>query len=320
MVNTEDVRAAYRLILGRDPENEEVLEDHALKARSLEDLVKAFLCSPEFRDIRCAQSAPKPLDWPPIEVEVDADNTQLSSMMTHIQANWHQLGLSDPHWSVITHDSFRSSNISDTVIQFYEGGKHDVERLQRIAERSGIGLTRFTRCFELGCGVGRVTIWLAGLFERVVAADISPAHLVLARHALDRVERGNVDLVHLDSLSAFESLPEFDLFFSVIVLQHNPPPLIAALLKAALNKLRPGGVAFFQVPTYRLNYRFQVDEYLRSASPTGGMEMHVIPQYVLFDILDRSGCHLLECREDQSTGDHRMISNSFFVRKQLDGA
>src|SRR5713101_3153881 len=222
MVNTEDVRAAYRLILGRDPENEEVLEDHALKARSLEDLVKAFLCSPEFRDIRCAQSAPKPLDWPPIEVEVDADNTQLSSMMTHIQANWHQLGLSDPHWSVITHDSFRSSNISDTVIQFYEGGKHDVERLQRIAERSGIGLTRFTRCFELGCGVGRVTIWLAGLFERV--------------------ERGNVDLVHLDSLSAFESLPEFDLFFSVIVLQHNPPPLIAALLKTALNKLRPGGV------------------------------------------------------------------------------
>jgi SAM-dependent methyltransferase len=316
MVNTEDVRAAYRLILGRDPENEDVLKDHAQQAKSLEDLVKAFLCSPEFLGVRSAQPSPKPLDWPPIEVQVDADKSQLSSMMTRVQANWNQLGLSDPHWSVITHDSFRASNIHNTVNEFYEGGKTDVERLQRVAERTRVQLTGFTRCFELGCGVGRTTIWLAGLFERVIAADISPTHLALARQALDHVERGNVDLVHLDAFSALESVPEFDVLFSVIVLQHNPPPLIVALLKSLLNKLRPGGVAYFQVPTYRLNYHFQVDEYLRSASPTDGIEMHVIPQYVLFDILNRSRCNLLECRENDWTGDHRMISNSIFLRKQ----
>jgi hypothetical protein len=102
------------------------------------------------------------------------------------------------------------------------------------------------------------------------------------------------------------------------VLQHNPPPLIAALLTRLLNKLRPGGVAYFQVPTYRLNYRFLVDEYLRTASPMDGIEMHVIPQWVLFDILHRCGCRLLECREDHWTGDPRMISNSIFLRKQFD--
>ena len=129
-----------------------------------------------------------------------------------------------------------------------------------------------------------------------------------------------MDIVHLASFdSLVERLPEFDVFLSVIVLQHNPPPLIVLILKSLLNKLQPGGIAYFQVPTYRRNYRFRVDEYLRSASPTGGMEMHFLPQHILFDVLQHTGCSLLECREDFCTGDHQTISNSIFARKQLAG-
>jgi SAM-dependent methyltransferase len=319
MVTTEDVRAAYRLILGREPENEEVLGDCARQSDSLEDLREAFLRSAEFAN-SWSHSAPKALHSPPIEVEAEASSEKLSIMMKHIEANWHHLGTSDPHWSVITHDAFRVSNIAHTEKRFYESGKYDVERLQRTAERCGISLAGFNRCLELGCGVGRMTIWLAGLFERIVAADISPAHLALARQALDRFELSNVDIVHLASFdSLVERLPEFDVFLSVIVLQHNPPPLIVLILKTLLNKLQPGGITYFQVPTYRRNYRFRVDEYLRSASPTGGMEMHLLPQHILFDVLQHTGCSLLECREDFCTGDHQTISNSIFARKQLAG-
>jgi SAM-dependent methyltransferase len=320
MISSEDVRAAYRLILGRDPESEEILTKHTQHAHSLEDLRRIFFCSSEFQNIPWVRipwlhSPERPLDWPPISVEVDTDNAKLSTMMRHIEANWRHLGLSDPHWSVLTNEAFRASNITHTEALFYESGKPDVDRLGLTAERCGISLAGLTRCFELGCGVGRMTTWLAAVFERVVAADISPMHLSFARQALDRQDRRNVDLVHLDCFSALEAIPEFDVFFSFIVLQHNPPPLIAALLKIVLKKLRRGGVAYFQVPTYRLNYRFRVDEYLRTASPTEGMEIHAIPQHILFDIVRQSGCRLLECREDHWTGDYGTISNSIFATK-----
>jgi SAM-dependent methyltransferase len=320
MITSEDVKAAYRLILGRDPENEEVLLKHALEARSLDDLRRIFLCSPEFQHIAWArvpwlQSPERPLDWPPIAVETDASDAKLSLMMRHIEENWHRLGLLDPHWSVLTNEAYRASNISHSEAPFYESGKPDIDRFVRTAERCDASLTGLTHCFELGCGVGRMTVWLAELFEGVVAADISLTHLSVARQALNRWDRRNVDLVHLDSFSAFEDIPQFDVFFSFIVLQHNPPPLIAALLKAVLGKLRPGGVAYFQVPTYRLDYRFQIDEYLRKTSPTDGMEVHAIPQHILFEILRQSGCRLLECREDHWTGDYGTISNSIFAKK-----
>ena len=316
MVTVEEVRNAYRLIFGREPENEKVLIHHAQQGHSLEELGQKFLSSPEFCRSSRASVPQRPLNWPPIEVEVDASDLQRSAMMRHVEANWHNLGLADPHWSVLTNEAYRASNIVRTEEHFYESGKPHIERLRRTAERCGIGLTEFKRCFELGCGVGRLSIWLADLFGEVVAADISPAHLALAQQALDRFERTNVNLVHLDSFGALEAIPEFDVFISIIVLQHNPPPLIAATLKTVLTRLRPGGIAYFQVPTYRTKYRFRIDEYLSDASATRGMEMHVMPQHLLFDILRQAGCQLLECREDGSTGNYDTISNSILARKQ----
>jgi len=316
MVRTEDVRAAYRLILGRDPENEEILSHHAAQAGSLEDLRQIFLLCSEFQSRLPTASPFRSLTWPPIDVEINASSAQLAAMMRHIEATWAGIGLLEPHWSVCTAEVFRASNIAQTENSFYESGQDGPERLQRTALRCGIDLSKFTRCFELGCGVGRMTIWLARLFEQVTAADISSPHLALARQALDRLHGTKVELVHLNSFDALGGLANFDVFTSFIVLQHNPPPLIAYLLRTLLNKLRPGGIAYFQVPTYSPNYRFRIDEYLSSASPTGGMEMHLIPQHSLFTILGETRCRVLEVREDSWTGDYNTISNSILVIKE----
>src|SRR5262245_59675222 len=131
MITTEDVRAAYRLILGRNPENEEVLLRHSREAHSLADLRKRLLSSAEFRSDPSASASQRPLNWPPIEVEVDTSDRQLSAMIKHIEVNWHALGLSDPHWSVLSQKAFRAANIANTEEQFYESGKPDVEKLQR---------------------------------------------------------------------------------------------------------------------------------------------------------------------------------------------
>ncbi len=47
-VSPEGVRWAYRLILGREPENDEVVADHVRKGIAPTDLARQFLTSPEF--------------------------------------------------------------------------------------------------------------------------------------------------------------------------------------------------------------------------------------------------------------------------------
>jgi len=75
-----------------------------------------------------------------------------------------------------------------------------------------------------------------------VAADISSVHLALAQQALDRFERTNVNLVHLDFVLVL-SRRYLSLMSSSRSWCFNTtrPPLIAATLKTVLTRLRPGG-------------------------------------------------------------------------------
>jgi SAM-dependent methyltransferase len=317
MVSFQDVRAAYRLILGREPENEKIVAVLAERFSSLDELRHSFLSSEEYRTSAIIPQTLKPLSWEKISIATEASPEQLAMMVQHIEATWRSLGESKPYWSVLADEKFRSDNIEKNQADFYEGGKAFKLILTRTAERCGIDLDRYESCFELGCGVGRLTVWISQMFEKVIAADISQSHLKIARQALKNFDRSNVQLIHLNSFARIHTLPEFDVFISVIVLQHNPPPVIAMLLRSILERLRPGGIAFFQVPTYWKGYHFSNEEYIRDMTSDGTMEMHVISQSELFDILIRSRCHLLELREDEWTGSNLMVSNSLLVRKSF---
>jgi hypothetical protein len=79
--------------------------------------------------------------------------------------------------------------------------------------------------------------------------------------------------------------------------------------------LRPGGIAFFQVPTYAEGYQFDVQEYLRRPE-RHEIEMHVIPQREIFDLAQTSDCSVLEVEPDWCVGTPGWMSNTFLVRKQ----
>jgi trans-aconitate methyltransferase len=107
----------------------------------------------------------------------------------------------------------------------------------------------------------------------------------------------------------------YDLLYTRIVLQHNPPPVMHHVLNGLLGQLNPGGVAYFQVPTYNAGYSFSIDSYLATDNTTN-MEMHYLPQPALFALLARHGCQLLEIREDDAIGlSHNAVSNTLLVRK-----
>jgi 2-polyprenyl-3-methyl-5-hydroxy-6-metoxy-1,4-benzoquinol methylase len=255
---------------------------------------------------------------PPLGIEVDVGQPALSSLFDRVASAWTELGATEPHWSVLTHDIYRKQEIGRTRGQFFETADWDVGVIEACFGRPGLALPSGGKCLELGCGVGRVTSRLATMFQRVVAVDISQPHLALAAERVRTLGLSNVDLVRLTRVEDLCSLPRYDFLYSRIVLQHNPPPVIAYILRSVLDRLSPGGFCLFQLPTYCDGYRFVLADYL--AEPRGGMEMHVLPQPVVFAILREAGIDLIEAVEDQSTDSGIFQSMTFFGRKSAEAA
>jgi SAM-dependent methyltransferase len=319
MVAEADVVMAYRLLMAREPENPEIVRDMAKAHRTIVDLRKEFMSSVEFREkvkdlVVVADLGHKPLNWPRTPVDVNIDHATIDRMLTRIEDEFVDLGESEPHWSVVTEERFKASNIGGTEADFFESGRSVVDDLRFAAERCDIDLSSLRTCFELGCGLGRSTIWLAEQFAEVFAGDISPLHLAMARQGMQRFGRGNVSFFHLNKLSAYDAVPNFDVFFSIIVLQHNPPPVMKILLARILGKLNAGGLAYFQIPTYALNYAFSAEFYLETKHPPKHVEVHFLPQRELFQTVKAAGCEVLELREDGAVG-MAAISNRLLLRK-----
>lgn len=253
---------------------------------------------------------------PAIPVEWKCSEEQASRLLARVAGLWEELGETKPHWSVLTSDEFLPEQIAKAEgTSFFSSGQHDRNRLIATIARAGRQPAEFKVVCELGCGLGRITNHLAESFERVIACDISRPHLRLARaHSLSS-EKENI-IYRVSTLPHFGMTEPFDLWFSIIVLQHNPPPIMAMILRRAFKLLRPGGLAIFQVPTYAPDYHFSIDHYLRSTSPPSGIEMHYLPQSALFEIIDEAGCCCIEVVEDGSIDFPRAFSNMLVVTKK----
>lgn len=250
--------------------------------------------------------------WPQGRVDVTVDAERLDAMFARVAAQWQALGEDRAHWSVLTNPDYLPEAYEGNRAAFEESGRADAALIRVFAERNGVDLTGLAHCLEFGCGVGRITRHLADLFPQVTGVDISEPHLAHARMAT--AELAGVSLLRLERAEAVDALPSFDVLYSVIVLQHNPPPIIHGLIDGLLAKLNPGGVALLQVPVAYLGYHFDADRYLAGTHP--GMEMHILPQRHLFDLFARHRCTVLELCEDDFVGRTApIVSNTVFVQK-----
>ena len=252
---------------------------------------------------------------PPIAVDVNVTDAQLDAMLGHVIKTWSRLGVEEPYWSVISSDEFRTRE-KPSRAEFYALGESDRDELLATLRRNQIELSSLRTCLELGCGVGRTTWQLAQVFDRVYGFDVSEPHLSLAKDwcALNKVV--NVEFSQGSSTNALETLPSVDVVYSTIVLQHNPPPVMASMLSSALRCLNPGGVAVVQLPTYDRNYSFDVEQYLAFAQTNTAIEMHVLPQAEVFRVVEAEGCRTMEVFEDSWTGlAPKTTSNTFVIQR-----
>jgi 2-polyprenyl-3-methyl-5-hydroxy-6-metoxy-1,4-benzoquinol methylase len=323
MITPESVKLAYRLFLGREPESENVINSLCQNTHSVEELRATFLKSPEFiQGISEYIGKPQtvrqrhPFHLPRIPVETEVSNEILAGMFERIHQEWEHLGKTEPYWSVVTQPKYHHADFASHSDEFYLSGKHAAPLFITALRRCGVDQSKLNTCLDLGCGVGRVTVHLADSFEKVIGVDISAAHLKIAEaYSRDKSIAG-LEWQQWESLNQISKMPETDAIFSLITFQHNPPPVIVWILRTVLSHLKPGGVAFIQIPTYKTGYMFEVERYMH-LTPTNTMEMHFLPQYEIFKVINESNCHILEIREDAMVGsEDTMLSNTFLIQKK----
>ncbi|MES2684954.1 MAG: methyltransferase domain-containing protein [Pseudomonadota bacterium] len=320
-VSTEEVQWCYRLLLGREPESAQVVRQREETANRL-DLLHSFLDSEEFQksnpEYRSVHQALNRFEGKPFAVDVQVSPAQLAELLQKVKACWTHLGETQPHWSVMSDEQFRPDHIEASMQRFWASGNAPVKALKRILDRVGFGDLQNKVCVEFGCGMGRMSGPLAALFDKVIGYDISASHLQHARARAGELGIGNLDfqLVADDPLAP---LARCDVYYSRIVLQHNPPPLIRQLLANAFAALKPGGIAVFQVSTYLAGYRFEIGEYLgQPEDAQNEFEIHCIPQAAVYQLVAEKRCKLLEVHEDGAAGQPGIcVSNLFVVQKPL---
>ena len=120
MLTSEEVILAYRLYLGREPENADVVNNLCQTVHTISELRAAFMESPEFRKLMGEELDKQqqirhrhPFTSPHIPVESEVSDEVLSKMFDRIHEEWSNLGVSEPYWSVITQPQFYRADFDE---------------------------------------------------------------------------------------------------------------------------------------------------------------------------------------------------------------
>jgi len=118
------------------------------------------------------------------------------------------------------------------------------------------------KVLEIGCGAGRVTRALAGLFGEVHAVDVSGEMVAQASRAVAVHPRAHIYQNNGMDLSVIPG-GNFDFAFSTIVFQHIPSKdVIENYVREVSRLLRPGALFKFQVQGDTSDSERQLDTWL----------------------------------------------------------
>jgi SAM-dependent methyltransferase len=158
-----------------------------------------------------------------------------------MKADWDRRAREDARFFI---DTFHA----DSEAAFDASGARDVVRFFRDADH--VFTTHDGRrpvAVEIGCGAGRMSRHVAPRVARLVACDVAPEMLRIARARLAGAI--NVDFLETDGRT-LRPLPDAsaDLVFSAVVLQHVARSVAASYVAEAFRVLRPGGRILIHVP------------------------------------------------------------------------
>ena len=228
--------------------------------------------------------------------------------MRDTDADWRQLGASEPYWGVLTHPSYLAANLTPEAIDgFYATGREYIDGVVgKLAATTGARPAG--RALDFGCGAGRLAEAMCDHAAEVTGYDISPGMLEKARGRGGRATYTDV-------------LPDgpFDWLNSFIVFQHIPPVRGLALMAELLRRLAPGGHVSLQVTVWREPHlepartrgwrrlAAPLLHRLRRDLPTGAIHMYDYDLSTVVKLLNQAGVEQLTLVPTDHGGHHGVI-------------
>lgn len=218
--------------------------------------------------------------------------------VTSASENWDRLAKFDAMWAVLS-DATKIGGKWDPQ-EFFATGEDVLARLKSI-EALGARITDGV-AVDFGCGLGRVSQWLAKRFARVVGVDISPHMLELAER-YNSAQRAPITFVLGNEQNIPLATSSADFVYSFIALQHISKALQQRYLQEFCRIVRPGGYLNFQTPSHSLDgkpsgFSFQ----LATGSGPALVEMHSYPRAEVESHLENCGCRIVQVSDDHSCG------------------
>lgn len=163
--------------------------------------------------------------------------------LSEMKLEWDKRAAEEAKWYINTLSRHQ------TDAEFDASGLVEVQRLilSELTLLTGGRNAKDLRLLEIGCGIGRMTRHLAGIFGEVYGVDVSAEMIRQAKARLQ--DLANVSLFETNGVD-FALFPEafFDLAFSAYVFQHIPSAeIIASNIVDGLRVLKPGGLFKFVV-------------------------------------------------------------------------
>ncbi len=164
--------------------------------------------------------------------------------MAESDRDWCRWAETEPYFGVLADPRFRMTSIGANKDAFFELGRLSIAERVAAAERH-FGVFGRGRALDFGCGVGRLTLPLAALFDEVVGLDIAPAMLAEARRNAEAHGITNCRFAPSDD-GLSEAGGAFDLVITSMVLQHIPVRRGLRIVQQLLDRVTPGGIAALQ--------------------------------------------------------------------------
>lgn len=319
-VAAETVSALYLALLGREADaNGLRVHTEALVTgqRTVPQLVRDFMNSAEGSALR-RRWKPNLTGFPRFaDEDVFVDRALVDSLFTKTATYWRKTASrpDEIYWSVLTEKNWSRTLTEDDRRKFVATGKTYAERiLAEWTQRTGRPADGI-RCLDFGCGVGRLAINFAPHVDEVCCVDFSEGHL--AELKANAGLFGCADKVStwlLRTPQDLASVPEVDLVYSMVALQHNTPPVIAFMMQSLLEHVKPGGLAFLHVTLAKAGYEgFSVLRYLTDKRAGTTMEVHFLPRANINDLARRAGFEIVssEC----VGGNYYAYSEEFVFRR-----
>ena len=241
------------------------------------------------------------------------------NILNTVSNTWNTYGNNNNniYWSVISNNKYKTINSQEQLDEFYKSGiestnyiKNKFEKYKKIFELWAIE----KRCLDFGCGCGRTLIHLAMYFDEIVGMDISQGHLDKANNIAKQLEISNIKLYKSDEdITIYDN---FDLIYSVIVLQHIPPPLMKNYINQLLSILNDDGYAFLHIPIKSTN-NYICDENNFSNEEIIEMQMYYLDINVIKKIISDNNCILLEFDDKQNHCGTEFEDGFFIIKKSI---